>query len=449
MYEKLFNSLLYPLYETRIKGRKTLVYRDQMLRNQWKPEAELRAGQWESLQRLLAHAYAQSPYYKGLFDRAGLTPQQIASPADFEKLPVSSREDVVANQPAMVAANYSNRIIPKSTGGSTGVPVHFAIDQDSYQWRTAAAQRGYQWANCGPGQPVVYIWGVDVGKPTAFRQLKSDLYHRAFNHRMFNCFDFTEQEMARCIDYIRKHRPNGIVAFTSAVYNLALFAEGNGISHCHVPAVITGAEKLYPHQRELIEKVFGTRVFNTYGCREFMLIGAECDRHEGLHTTIDNLYVEILRDGRPAKPGESGEVVITDLHNYGMPFIRYRNGDIATQGVNPCSCGRGLPLIKDIDGRKLDEIVATSGTAVSGGFFPHLMKEFRQINKFQVIQNSTQHIVLKLALREPFPEERLAFCLAEIRKVLGSDMNITVQVVDDIPLTMTGKYRVTISEIAR
>ena len=129
-----------------------------------------------------------------------------------------------------------------------------------------------------------------------------------------------------------------------------------------------------------------------------MLIAAECEKHEGLHVTIDNLYVEILKDGKPAKPGESGEIVITDLNNYGMPFIRYKNGDIAVQSDNACSCGRGLPLIHDIDGRKMDTITAFDGKVVSGGFFPHLMKEIEEIGKFQVIQQPFQNHIFHFCL---------------------------------------------------
>ena len=253
--------------------------------------------------------------------------------------------------------------------------------------------------------------------------------------------------MARCLDYINRYRPTGIVSFTTALYNFARYIDDNGLK-CHpVPAAITGAEKLYDHQRELIEKALHTRVFNTYGCREFMLIGAECDRHEGLHVSVDNLFVEVLKDGKPAGPGERGEIVITDLHNYGMPFIRYRNGDLVIQGEKPCSCGRGLPLIRDVDGRKMDEIVSMEGKLVSGGFFPHLLKEFQEIDKYQVVQQARDRLLIRFVPKTDWPDARRAFCLEEIRKVLGDGMQVEFQAVDDIPLSASGKYRVTISEI--
>ncbi|MBL4574587.1 MAG: phenylacetate--CoA ligase family protein, partial [Opitutaceae bacterium] len=441
-------NTLYPLYETGIRRRNTLHYLKLLDKNQWKSLEELKADQWRDLKVLLQHAYAQSPYYRKQFDHINLIPDDIITYEDFQKLPVCSREDIVNFKDQMIVKNLQGNIIDKATGRSTGVPMQFAITQDSYEWRVAATQRGYQWAHCEAGQHTLYIWGGEIGNPSYFSKLKINLYHRVFNRKMFNLFNFNEDEMKNCLNYINKKRPTGIVAFTSAIYNLAKFVDSNKLSVSPISAVITGAEKLHDYQRTLIENVFQTKVFNTYGCREFMLIAAECEQHEGLHVTMDNLLVEILKDGKPAQPGETGEVVITDLHNYGMPFIRYKNGDVAVQGNKPCSCGRGLPLIKDIDGRKMDEIIATDGKIISGGYFPHLMKEFSAINKYQVIQKSKNQLQIKLVLKRDLTQEQFQFCQSEIKKVFGQDMNIEFDIVNDIPLTPTGKYRVTISEIA-
>ncbi|PCJ27293.1 MAG: polysaccharide biosynthesis protein [SAR86 cluster bacterium] len=449
IYKALFKNILYPVYESGIRRRKTLHYLKKLNQNQWMSLDELQALQWGELKKLLNHAYEQSPYYRGLFQTLNIHPDDIKSHSDFLKFPICSREEMVNHNQEMVARNYKDKVSLKTTGGSTGVPVQFALDRNSYEWRTAAAQRGYQWANCEAGQHTLYIWGVDVGNPSFVSRAKNALYHRLFNRTMFNCFNFDDKEMQRCLEFINAKRPTGIVSFTTAIYNLAKYIDDNDLQCASVPSIITGAEKLYDYQRELMEKVFQTKVFNTYGCREVMLIAAECEKHEGLHVTMDNLFVEILKDGKPAAPGESGEVVITDLHNYGMPFIRYKNGDIAVQSAEACSCGRGLPLIKDIDGRKMDEIVACDGKVVSGGFFPHLLKEIDEIQKFQVIQKTSNNLVIKLVQKQNIKAQQLEFCSAEIKKVLGDEMEIDFQFVDEIPLTPSGKYRVTISEIAQ
>ena len=448
MYKSLFQRYLYPFYETGARRRKTLVYRDAMLERQWQSAEEIADFQWQQLKKLLDHAYLNAPYFNKLLTSLDLHPSDIKNYEDFQRIPVCSREDIVANKELMIATNYRANIIHKSTGGSTGVPVRFALDRNSYEWRTAATQRGYSWADCEAGQHVLYMWGVDVGNPSFLSRLKTNLYHSAFNRKMFNCFEFTEAEMLNCLSYINRHRPSGIVAFTTTIYNFAKFVESRGLKCAPIESVIIGAEKLFDEQREVIERVLNTRVFNTYGCREFMLIAAECDKHEGLHITSDNLFVEILNGNEPAQPGESGDIVITDLHNYGMPFIRYRNGDIVIRGDKPCSCGRGLPLIADIDGRRMDEIIATDGRRLSGGFFPHLMKEFPEVQKYQIVQKTSDSLLVKIIAINGFSSDRLEFCLAEIVKVVGSSMQVEFKFVDEIPLTKSGKYRVTISEIA-
>src|SRR5207237_1415571 len=140
-----------------------------------------------------------------------------------------------------------------------------------------------------------------------------------------------------------------------------------------------------------------TRVFETYGSREFMLMAAECDRHEGLHLTQEHLLVEVLNDdGTPTPPGQEGNLAVTDLYNYGMPFIRYLNGDRATAGWDTCSCGRGLPLMKPVLGRVLDVLCTPDGRRVSGEFFPHLMKDFAAVRRFQVVQDEPDHVEMRL-----------------------------------------------------
>ena len=447
MYKSLFQRYLYPFYETSVRRRKTLTYRDAMLDRQWQSAEDIAAFQWQELKKLIDHAYLNAPYFTKLLTSLDLQPSDIKSYDDFQRIPICSKDDIIAHKEEMIATNFASEIMHKGTGGSTGVPMKFALDRASYEWRTAATQRGYSWAGCEPGQHVLYMWSVDIGEPNFMQQLKTDLYHSAFNRKMFNCFEFTEKEMWACLEYINKHRPTGIVAYTNTVYNFAKFVESRGLECAPIESVITGAEKLFDHQREVIERALGTRVFNTYGCREFMLIAAECEKHEGLHVTADNLFVEVIKDGRPALPGERGEVIITDLHNYGMPFIRYRNGDVVIQGDAPCSCGRGLPLIADVDGRRLDEIVATDGRLISGVFFPHLMKEFSEVEKFQVIQKSKTSLLVKIVSKAGFGGENLDFCRNEIKKVAGEEANIEFEFVDSIPLTSSGKYRVTISEL--
>ncbi|MGH2899756.1 MAG: phenylacetate--CoA ligase family protein, partial [Solirubrobacteraceae bacterium] len=165
-----------------------------------------------------------------------------------------------------------------------------------------------------------------------------------------------------------------MVAYASGAGALARFVNDRGLRTWDAFPVLTGAEGLVPHDRGAIEQAFGP-VFDTYGCREVMLIASECEAHDGLHTSMENLVTELVvrePDGtiRHARPGETGEVVVTDLHNLACPMIRYVNGDLAVaRGDEPCRCGRGLVRIGPIEGRVTDTLYDGAGRAVGGLVF--------------------------------------------------------------------------------
>jgi phenylacetate-CoA ligase len=163
---------------------------------------------------------------------------------------------------------------------------------------------------------------------------------------------------------------------------------------------------------------------------------------------MENILIEILRsDGSPAEPGEIGDIVVTDLHNYGMPFIRYKIGDMGMWAKQPCSCGRAHPLLEDIVGRSLDMLYGVDGRRVPGEFFPHMLKDFSAIRQFQVIQKKRNQLLIKIILRDGQSDFGQPDIEREIKQVMGERMKCTFEIVDEIPLTRTGKFRVTLSEI--
>src|SRR5207245_1302977 len=166
-----------------------------------------------------------------------------------------------------------------------------------------------------------------------------------------------------------------------------------------------------------------------YGSREFMLIGSECECHEGLHLTAENLLVEVLDDdGRPTPENKEGNVVITDLYNYGMPFIRYANGDRAVAGWGTCSCGRGLPLLRKVVGRRLDMLQTPDGRLVPGEFFPHLLKDYPAVRRFQVMQTQPDRIQLRVVLKESWDEASRRAVEGVVGAVLGPAVRFDVLV---------------------
>jgi phenylacetate-CoA ligase len=445
MLHFLHRCVLLPAFESGLKRRKTFRYWKELERSQWLPVEELERMQLEALKRLVRHAFSHCPYYRESWTERGLDPNSLQSLVDFQRWPVTDRDGVRQNRLQMRSQASGIRLLTKSTGGSTGAPLEFDFDTDSHDRRFAAWHRGYDWAGAGPGTKQFYFWGGRIGRQSFWRRWKESLYQRLNRRLVVSPFDFREEHVADLLERYNRYRPDVLVAYTNPLYVWARVLEERVLKPVTPRAIVVGAEKLHVFQRQLIERVFQAPVFETYGTREFMLLGAECDRHEGLHLTMENTLLEVLDDqGRPTPLGEEGNVVVTDLTNYGMPFIRYANGDRALAGWGACSCGRGLPLLKQVVGRRLDVLQTPDGRLVAGEFFPHLLKEFPAVRQFQVIQAAANRIQLRVVLIGPWADADQQQLSREVGKVLGPAIRFEFLPVEDIPLTLDGKFRVVV-----
>ena len=444
MYGMLYRHVLLPAFE-RVKGRTTLRHWAAAERSQWWPAERHAANQIVALQAVLEHAQRTCPYYSTEWSGLGLDARQVQTPADFANWPLISRETIHAHRVEM-RTTAPCRMMSKATGGSSGEPLRFDLDAGSHDRRTALMHRGYGWAGGAPGTRQLFIWGGPLSTLPRLRRWKQLLHTRLERHKLLNCFEFTPERMRRHWQTLNRYCPDVIVAYTNPLYEFARFLDEEKLSPFAPRALIVGAEKLYDFQRALIERVFQAPVFETYGSREFMLIGAECDRHAGLHLSQENLLVEILDDdGRPTPAGCEGNVVVTDLFNYGMPFIRYINGDRAVAGWQTCPCGRGLPLLTQVTGRRLDTLETPDGRKVPGEFFPHLIKEFPEIRRFQVVQQVPEVITLKLVAPFLLPQQQRRL-LDAIHTCTGWDVKVDLQLVEQIPLTAAGKLKVVVRD---
>lgn len=448
MYDKLYRNLLLPFFDGVVKGRQTVAHWKRSEETQWFSRAQLEEFQQQSLRQLLMHASATCPYYGEQWKSPGFDPSSLQSFEDFQRWPLITRETIRQHRMRMRTTAPLHQMT-KATGGSSGEPLQFDLDSGSNDRRTAMMWRGYGWAGAEPGTRQLHVWGTATGGIPAWKRLKKELHLRFDNQRVLSCFEFTPAKMRQHFERMNQYRADVIVGYTNPLYEFARYIDEHGLAPVFPKSIIVGAEKLHPFQRELIERVFHARVFETYGSREFMLIGAECDKHEGLHLSLENLYVEILDDdGSPTPPGREGNVVVTDLFNYGMPFIRYVNGDRAIAGFELCSCGRGLPLLRQVVGRQLDTLDTPDGRKIPGEFFPHLIKDFPAIRRFQVVQETVQQITLKLIVEgghlNPGDQTNL---MNEIQKCTGTAVDIRLQLVDDIPLTKAGKLKVVVHAV--
>jgi phenylacetate-CoA ligase len=455
LYGQLLAKALFPAFEA-VRGRPTVPLLRYVEDTQMWPTQQLRALQTGFLRRLLRHAYNHTAYYRRVLDERDLRPEDFESPADLSLLPLLDRPTLRATMLERSADAPPVAVIRKVTSGSSGQPVEVLYNAESRHWRDAIRWRGYGWGGYHMGNRALHYWGfVPQSGGNWWKRTKVGLDRAIKRDVYIDCTPRGDEAMMAVVDEIRRFEPQSIIAYASGAGALARFINDRGLRDWDDIPVLTGAEGLLPHDRQEIERAFGD-AFDTYGCREVMLMASECPKHHGMHTSMENLIVEIVvrqPDGttRAAKPGETGEVVITDLHNLACPMIRYVNGDLAVAGEEElCPCGRGLSRIREIQGRVTETMYDGRGNAVGGLVFNILFSTIGHVARsFQVHQHKDGRVVFKVVPFEgrtlPRNEEQILKAHAE-RYLPGAPFQI--EYVDDIPLTSAGKRRVVVCEYA-
>lgn len=446
LYESLYRTTLFPLYEGLLRGRPTLKYLAELQRSEWYSLDELQNLQAQSLRKLLAHCRDNVPYYRRLLHDAGLDPTRIGSVDDLQKLPLLSRELARRSEAERRATGSAAIAIQKSTSGTSGTPLAFGYDKNSEYWRQATRLRGYGWAGYRIGKRTLHYWGSlpSQYKPPLRQRMKTELDHWVRRDHYVDCAVAGEAELTRAVGEIRRFKPETLVCYARAGATLARYIVETGARDWPDIPVVCGAERVFPEDRPFLEAAFGD-VFETYGSREVMLIAAECEAHQGMHTSMENLIVEVVvrdSDGRMrlAAPGEVGEVAITDLHNFGMPFVRYLNGDLAIAATpGRCSCGRALSRLESVEGRVMETLRDAEGRPVNGMFFSVMFSVLGdQVRNFQVVQKKDRSLSLKLVPTPKFNDQLLDTLRGNCRKTFGP-VEVHTELVGDIPAQPNGK----------
>lgn len=431
-----------------LNGRHILVRLAELKRTQWLSREEVLAYQQDKLYRLLKYAYAFVPYYHRTFEQAGFQPDDILTdPAAFQKIPTISKTIIRDNFDDLVTTDPSRQrgLVRNTTGGSTGQPLIFIQDPDFRDYVMAGVHFHYEYTGWQFGECHAYIWGTNYEVATQ-RMLRTRLLDWSLNRFVTNAYALSEESMAAFVRKIRQRRPKLLVGYSSALERFAKFVQAHNLDDIKFSGVCSTAEVLYPSQRRLIERTFGCDVLDRYGARELGGIACECLEHNGMHIDAGEVYVEILRDGVPVPLGEEGDIVVTNLNNYGMPFIRYRVGDIGQLTDVVCPCGRGLPMMEVVQGRRVDMFKTKDGRAIWGGFIS-LMFDMEGVKQFQVIQKSYDKVVISIVRDAPLDEGRLAEIERTVHIGLGDDVNVEFEFPDEIPVYDSGKYRYAICEI--
>ena len=450
MYSLIARYMLAPVLDF-FRGTKTMKCLKELEESQWWSRDKILELQNQRLRQLVRHAYDNVPYYRRIFDERALKPNDIECSEDLVKLPVLTKQLIRNNFDDLMARGLPGKErIQHATSGSVGEPLVFYRVRNDLNWGSAALQRAYEWAGYEIGDKCVSIWRRYSYKPMVnFREAAAKFFERIL---FFDVEKISTEKMPLFAKKLKHFQPEFIRSYPSAIYLLARFIKREGKPRLRPKAIITAGEQLYDYQRDLFRKVFACETYSCYGSWEVPAIASECSQHSGYHIAAENVILEIVNDeGKPIPVEEEGRILVTNLHNYAMPFIRYDIGDVGAGSDQACPCGRGLPLLAKLSGRTTDVILTRSSGAIPGIALPRTFLASLGIDQLQIVQENYQKVVVKLVLGGECPQKRADELAREIiaryRPILGEDMDITVEFVDQIPLTRAGKRRVVISNL--
>ena len=445
LYTSLVSSFFFPLHE-RIKNHHSVAVRKELEASQWWDQTRLQELQLSRLIRLLTHAEVHVPYYRRLFSEIGFKAEDMRSLADLTRLPLLDKPKIRVNTDALKSENAQKRQ-RFNTGGSSGEPLIFYIGKERVTHDVAAKWRATRWWDVDIGDREMVVWAspIELGAQDFVRTLRDHL----FRTRLLPAFEMSEKKLDLFLEEIRAMRPKMLFGYPSALSHIARHAEATGrhMDDLGIQVAFVTSERLYDEQREQICKTFACPVANGYGGRDAGFIAHECQQG-GMHVTAEDIIVEIVdRAGVPSPCGEAGEIVVTHLATKDFPFIRYRTGDIGALDSRPCGCGRGLPLLKEIQGRSTDFLVARDGTIVHGLALIYVLRDMPQIRSFKIIQES-------LELTRVWVVGEAALSLEVTTKIeqgfkarLGQAVNIVIEQMAEIPAEKSGKFRYVVSKI--
>jgi phenylacetate-CoA ligase len=416
----------------------------QLKRDQWKDTRELRKIQFKKLKAVIKHAYNYVPHYHKAFSSVGVKPDDIKSFEDLRKLPLVSKQNIQKDYQNFITKGVDVSKLPsRDTSGSTGIPLKLVSDP----YPTPGSSK-YPFFECGVrlSDKFVTVWG----------RAESIRWGSKFT-RLWGAISETIVPLLpveKLISVLRQIKPDVLLTFLSVLLSLSS-CDLSGIS----PRLIfTQGEMVTSYFREVVKKKFNADLFETYGSVEFGVMAFECNEHFALHILTDNVYIEVLgEDGEHVSPGERGEIVVTGLHNYVMPLIRYRIGDLGVLTDEKCPCGRSWPLIKSIEGRSNDLLVLPSGRKISWLYLQRCIfydQEFQKnlfcISQYQIVQERRDRLVINVVKGLNFDPNLLLRIKNNVEEFFarqGEKLEVIIQLVEEIPMERTGKRRVFISKV--
>lgn len=443
MYTSLFKSIILPavdLYLHTSVGRLWKFFDT----TQWWSLDQLQAWQDERLACLIAHAYNNVPYYQRVMHERGLRPADIVCVNDLIKLPILAKSIVRQEREALISQNIDpQRIKLNSTGGTTGEPLQYYGDWEAWSADLACLYRGWGFAGYRPGDRMATLAGSSL-VPDQRTSLTQRIRLRLERNLPLSVIALSADRSREYAGQLAAFRPQYLRGYPTALYVFARHVRSMNLKLPGFKAAFTTAEVLQPQHRTVIEEVLNCPVFDGYGCRDGGANAMECDHHRGMHLSPERAIVEFLDDAGNRTSG--GRMILTDLFNYSMPFIRYEVDDVGELGQTLCSCGRGLPLLARLEGRTTDILTFGNGTTLSG---PAATLIFRKTSflQYHLCQKNRYTLIVRYVPGDP---ERNNVDVGETHRLLqhhlGPEISVQFEQVDDIPPTNAGKRRFIVSE---
>lgn len=408
---------------------------------------ELEEYQNERLKIIIAYAFNYVPYYTAIFNKLRLTPKDIKTKEDLQKLPVLEKDDIRKNFKDLISAESKDkRLKAGHTSGTTGSPLEILWDRNIDILHNVAIWRHRNWAGFKFGERYASLLGrvvvpIKQNKPPFFR------INKHWNQYLFSSFHLKSQNLSHYIEMFEKNNIRYMEAYPSTAYILAKYLEQID-SYYNMKSIVTSSETLLPIQREVIEKRFKCKVYDYYGMAERVMFSGECEKQNGHHMHMEYGLTEIVDNENMQVPnGNYGNLVLTGLHNFAMPLIRYKIGDVTAIKKSKCKCGRTLPLLESVTTKAEDIVVTKDGRLISSSVLTHPFKPMHNILKSQIIQDDYNQLVIKIVKRPGYTDSDTDLLIKSMKERTGDEMNIHVEFVDDIPRNNRGKYRWVVSKL--
>lgn len=413
-----------------------------LLWNERRSSSAIRALQERKLLSLVRHAYERVPIYRELYDQAGVAPGDVRSLDDIALLPTISKSDLRGRGRDRLdqRIDRTDDLVCVKTSGSSGVPLDILIDRGYDQFRKAQYLRPYLTNGRRLTDRLLRFCAFGDDTPKWFERVGLLREHRVEG----------DSDIDGHLERIRNLAPDVLQGYGSELALIAREIEARGLDLPQPRLVFTDSELLTQDVRRSIEKAFGVPVLDVYGSFEVDNVGYECAAHAGYHLAEDCVVAEFLDpDGRPVPEGEEGELTFTALHNFTMPFIRYRTGDMGAFTSEPCPCGRTMRRMTHIAGRVADYMVDSAGRRRSStALFVHFYDFGERLREFQIAQTARQRFEVRIV-----PASTADHALdAEIRGRMLEDLPgavIDVVRVTAVPRSPANKWKPFVQQIAQ